>query len=65
MVKMDIVSGVYMTCNACETALERDGEGNYVCPNPKCGKGGLRSKGGVQTLVDEDGNVTLKSGKPS
>ena len=63
MVKMDIISGVYMACSVCDTLLERDDKGNYVCP--KCGKGGLRSKDGVQTLVDEKGNITITNGKPS
>jgi len=65
MARMDIISGVYMACSVCETLLERDDEGNYVCPNPACGKGGLRSKDGVSIVADEKGNVTIRNGKPS
>jgi len=54
-----------MACSVCETLLERDDEGNYVCPNPACGKGGLRSKDGVSIVADEKGNVTIRNGKPS
>jgi hypothetical protein len=57
---------VKMSCRICRTELERDLEtGNYFCPKPECGQGGIRSKDGIKTTVDERGNVTLSStGKP-
>lgn len=59
--------GVKMKCRVCETDLDRDPEtGNYFCPKPGCGKGGISSPDGITTTVDEDGNVTLSSkGRPS
>jgi len=56
-----------MKCRHCEAVLERDTTtGNYFCPTPDCGKGGISSPDGITTIVDEHGNVTLKSsGKPS
>jgi len=55
-----------MSCRECGAEFERDLEtGNYFCPNPGCGKGGIRGKYGIKTTVDEHGNVTLEShGKP-
>lgn len=57
---------VKMSCRECGTELERDPKtGNYFCPKPGCGKGGLSSPNGIKTTVDEHGNVTLSSsGKP-
>ena len=56
-----------MACKACDADLERDPKtGNYRCPDPACGKGGLSSPGGIVTTVDDDGNVLLTGGqKPS
>lgn len=60
------LGGVTMGCIKCGADLERDPEsGNYRCPTPDCGAGSLSSKDGIETVVDEHGNVTLKSGKPS
>ena len=57
---------VKMSCRICCTELERNLEtGNYFCPKPECGKGGIRSKDGIKTTVGVCGNVTLSStGKP-
>lgn len=54
--------GVTMSCRECGTELERNPEtGNYKCPAPDCGKGGISSPDGIKTTVDESGNVTLTS----
>lgn len=60
---MDLV----MKCCECDAGLERDLQtGNYFCPNPECGKGGISSSNGITTTVDEDGNFVLSSkGRPS
>lgn len=57
---------IELKCRVCITELERDLKtGNYFCPKPECGKGGIRSKDGIKTIVDEHGDVTLFStGKP-
>lgn len=55
---------VKMSCRECGTELERDpSTGNYKCPKPECGKGGISSPDGITTTVDEHGNVKLSSGK--
>lgn len=57
------VGGVSMGCLYCGALLVRDEEtGNYRCPTEGCGKGGITSPGGIETTVDEDGNVKLTSG---
>lgn len=54
--------GVKMSCRECGTELERNEQtGNYKCPKPECGKGGISSKDGIVTSVDEQGNVRLSS----
>ena len=60
-------AAIKMSCLHCETKLERESEtGNYRCPKPDCGKGGIRSARGITTTVDEDGNILLEStGKPN
>ena len=56
--------GVTMGCIHCGQGLVRDTQtGNYKCVTPGCGKGSLSSPDGVETTVDEHGNVTLTSGK--
>jgi hypothetical protein len=53
---------VKMSCRFCSTELERNEQtGNYKCPKPDCGKGGISSPDGIVTTVDEHGNVLLKS----
>jgi hypothetical protein len=54
---------VGLRCLYCSADLVCDpSTGNYRCPTPTCGKGGISSPGGIVTVVDEAGNVTL-SGK--
>jgi hypothetical protein len=56
------LSGIGMSCHECGTSLESDdATGNYRCPKPGCGKGGISSPDGIKTTVDEQGNVKLSS----
>ena len=56
--------GPVLRCIVCDAGLERDTKtGNYKCPTAGCGKGSLSSPNGIETTVDEHGNVTHRSGK--
>jgi len=56
--------GVSMGCRYCGESLVRDpSTGNYRCDTAGCGKGSLSSPDGIETTVDEHGNVRLTSGK--
>jgi len=59
--------GARMSCHECGTDLKRDPKtGNYLCPKPGCGKGGIVSNEGIITTVDTNGNIVLRCGeKPS
>ena len=56
------VEGLKVSCRACGTEFKKDPEtGNYECPKPGCGKGGIRGKGGISVTKDEKGNVSIVS----
>lgn len=55
----------FIGCHACEVPMTKDGDNNYRCTTPGCGRGYMAGPNGVSVVIDDNGVMTITGGPKS